>query len=133
MKTFRKIAILALCVSPVLASAQLNMTYDLISRVGDIVKLLTVVAAAIALLVFFWGLVKFIFKVGGDEKAVTEGRKMMIWGIIALFVMMSVWGIVSLIQSELGLKPFLDNNIQTSPSTQTPPNTPFNPNPLKSV
>lgn len=73
----------------------------LISYASNIVDALILMVGAIAMLVFFWGLAKFIFKVGGDEKAVESGRRLMIWGVIALFVMVSVWGLVRFIQGEL--------------------------------
>ena len=60
------------------------------------------VIVGLTLLVFIWGLVKFISRVGGDEKVVTEGKKLMIWGLIALFIMISIWGILRLFYSELG-------------------------------
>ena len=60
----------------------------------------------LALLAFIWGLAKFISRVGGDEKAVTEGKKLMLWGLIALFVMISVWGILRFFYSSLGLSPW---------------------------
>jgi len=52
----------------------------------------------LALLCFFWGVVKYIWAEGSGKD---EGKKIMIWGIIALFVMSSVWGIVAFIQSNL--------------------------------
>ncbi len=55
----------------------------------------------IALLVFFWGLAKFILR-AGDEKAREEGKQIMKWGIIALFVLVSVWGIIEFLQGEFG-------------------------------
>ena len=57
---------------------------------------------ATAFLVFFWGVVKFISK-AGDEKAVTEGKKLIIWGLLALFIMISLWGILRFLFGELGL------------------------------
>jgi len=51
------------------------------------------IVAGIALLVFFWGLAKFILK-AGDEGAREEGKQVMKWGIISLFVLVSIWGIV---------------------------------------
>ena len=74
---------------------------DLIRAVGSLINIALPILVAIALLVFFWGLVKFISRVGGDEKAVEEGRNTMIWGIIALFVMISVWGIIYFVKREL--------------------------------
>lgn len=67
-----------------------------------IIDVLTLVVAAIALLAFFWGLAQFIFK-AGDPKANEGGKNLMIWGTVALFVMVSIWGLVRFIQGELNL------------------------------
>ena len=90
----------SLLVLPVVASAQLITTNTFITQLRGIVNQLIYLVSGIALLVFLWGLVKFIFKVGGSETAVAEGRKLMGWGLVALFVMISVWGIIRLLQDE---------------------------------
>ena len=59
------------------------------------VQTLTVLAVALALLFFFWGLAQFILK-SGDAASHEEGKNKMVWGVIALFVMVSIWGIVGL-------------------------------------
>lgn len=87
----------------------MNSFQDLISAGNNMIDSLIFVFVALALLVFFWGLVKFITK-AGDEKSVEEGRNTMVWGLIALFVMISVWGIVNLMGSELGI-----DNLQSIP------------------
>jgi|SRR3989338_322212 len=74
---------------------------DLIIAVGGLINPLIVILVGAALLVFFWGLAKFIFRVGGDEKAVEGGKRLMIWGLIALFIMISVWGIIRFMQNAL--------------------------------
>ena len=74
---------------------------DLITAVGGLINPLIVILVGAALLVFFWGLAKFIFRVGGDEKAVEGGKRLMIWGLLALFVMISVWGIIRFMQNAL--------------------------------
>lgn len=56
------------------------------------------------LLVFLWGLVRFIVR-AGDAKGVEEGRNHIIWGLVALFVMTTVWGIIKLIGGELEIEP----------------------------
>lgn len=73
----------------------------MIRAFGDLLNPLIRIVVAIALLVFFWGLVKFIFRVGGDENAVADGRRLMIWGVVALFVMVSIWGIINFIAAAL--------------------------------
>ena len=76
---------------------------DLIHSLGGLINTSIAVVIAIALLGFFWGLVKFIFRVGGDEKAVDDGKRIMKWGLLALFVMVSVWGIVRFLEEALFL------------------------------
>ena len=68
----------------------------------DLMRVAIPVISSLALLVFIWGLVKFISRVGGDEKAIIEGKKLMIWGLIALFIMISIWGILRFFYGSLG-------------------------------
>jgi hypothetical protein len=56
---------------------------------------------ALAMLFFFWGIAKYIRSTGTDKE---EGKKIMTWGVIALFVMASVWGIVRTVQGELEIR-----------------------------
>ncbi len=52
---------------------------------------------AIAILMFVWGAVKF-FIINADEEAQRDqGKQFMLWAIIALTVMTSVWGLVGLL------------------------------------
>ena len=60
-------------------------------------------AFALCLFYFFWGVMKYIKSGAGSEKAAEEGKRIMIWGIVGLFVAVSIWGIVKFIQSELGI------------------------------
>lgn len=116
MKKIQKSLLLALLFIPQIILAQpvtqsdgnLSRTRGLIDSFSQIVDLLIILAAGVALLAFFWGLAKFIFRSAGDEKAVEEGKRLMIWGVIALFVMVSVWGIVRFVQKELGLTSLVD-------------------------
>ncbi len=73
---------------------------DIVDLFINLATAITPVVASLALLVFFWGLVKFIRKAGeGDIK---EGRDLMIWGGLAIFVMVSVWGILRFLSGEFG-------------------------------
>ncbi len=75
---------------------------NLLCRSLDIVSLATGILAALALLVFFWGLVKYIAK-ADDEKAKEAGKNTMVWGVIGLFVMFSVFGIVKFLQDSFDI------------------------------
>ncbi len=55
------------------------------------------VAVTLAVVVFFWGLVKYLFQGGAEGKS--EGLKVMFYGVVTIFVMVSVWGLVRLLQT----------------------------------
>ncbi len=73
----------------------------MLSVVKNIIDIATIVAVAIALLFFIWGLAQYILS-GPGEKA-DEGRQRMIYGIIALFVIVSIWGLVNVLNSTFGV------------------------------
>ena len=85
---------------PVVASAALDELEQLSTDIGDIVNTLIPIVFAIALLVFFWGLVRYIF---GAEHDKEKAKKTMLWGVIALFVMASIWGLVTFLGENLGI------------------------------
>lgn len=97
----KKIIIATSLIAPALASAQLTRTGILIIQFKYLLGIVSNTVFALGLLAFFWGLVRYIFKIGGDTKAAEEGRKLMIWGTLAIFVMVSIWGLVRLLQGEL--------------------------------
>lgn len=82
---------------------------DLPSFVGfliGIINSLLVLLIALALLVFFKGLVSFIAK-SGDAKSHQDGKNLMIWGLVGLFVMVSVFGILQFAYNDFGFgRPF---------------------------
>lgn len=57
---------------------------------------------ALTVLMFLYGLAKYMFKGQGSDTARSEGRKLMLWGIIGIFVMTGVWGLVSILASTIG-------------------------------
>ncbi|PCI29648.1 hypothetical protein COB55_01755 [Candidatus Wolfebacteria bacterium] len=80
----------------------MNNANDLIIAVGKLIGQLIPVAFSAALLLFFWGIAKFILSAGSEEKQ-SEGKSIMLWGVIALFVMTSIWGIVRFLSQSLGI------------------------------
>lgn len=97
----KKVILAALAFAPAIASAQaLGNIEGLLRSVGRLIDIALPIVVALALLAFFWGLVKFIF--GGDD-AKKEGQSLMIWGLVALFIMVSVWGIIRFAGNALGV------------------------------
>ena len=93
MKKYAILGILALTPVVAFAATTLDNVFD---DIGNLIGLATPIIVGLALLFFFIGLAKYILNTGDEEKK-DEGKNIMIWGIIALFVMVSVWGLVNLL------------------------------------
>ena len=57
---------------------------------------------SVALVVFLYGIFQFVLK-AGDDKAREEGKKSIGYGLVGMFIMVSVFGIIRFILSSLGL------------------------------
>jgi hypothetical protein len=58
---------------------------------------------AIAFLVFLYGVFRTYIWSSGDETAVAQGHKLILWGLIGFVVMISLWGIVNVVANTFGL------------------------------
>ncbi|KKR70174.1 MAG: hypothetical protein UU13_C0012G0020 [Candidatus Nomurabacteria bacterium GW2011_GWB1_40_7] len=58
---------------------------------------------ALAMVFFVWGVVKFFIINAGEEAKRAEGKQYMIWGIVALAVMLSIWGLVAVLGTTFNL------------------------------
>jgi len=72
---------------------------------AGILKPIVPVLIGLAVVVFIYGVLTVMFSEGGEKKE--SGKLYMMWGIIGIFVMVSVWGLVALLGNtfELNLAP----------------------------
>tara|TARA_B100001540_G_C15521021_1_gene512488 strand:- start:357 stop:599 length:243 start_codon:yes stop_codon:yes gene_type:complete len=78
----------------------MNTIQGLIGDVQQVFDMLLNIGIAVAILFFFWGVAKFILK-AGDVGEHEKGKNLMVWGIVALFVIFSIKGIIVLVQNNL--------------------------------
>ena len=69
---------------------------DFLNTVNGWLTKLVPMMITLGIIAFFWGLVKYLFGEGSEGKG--EGLKIMMYGILAVFVMASIGGIVKLLQ-----------------------------------
>jgi hypothetical protein len=99
----------SLLLLPVLAFAQTDSASTdggiggAVANISSIVGSFIPLLLTLAVVIFLWGLVKYLFKIGGDE-GVKGGVQTMIWGVVAIFVMVSIWGLVSLLRTTLNIE-----------------------------
>lgn len=76
--------------------------WDILFLILDILSVVVVLLIALAVVFFLYGILKYITS-GGDEERRKEGSKLMLFGIIGLFVMISFWGIVKILVNTFDL------------------------------
>lgn len=100
-KVLQKISITSVGVlTPALVFAQGTVSTrgieELLIAIHRVISLSIPVLISLGVLAFMWGVVLYLFGKNKDE-----GKSMMLWGIIALFVMTSVWGLVGILRGTL--------------------------------
>jgi hypothetical protein len=106
MNLVKKITLLALpamLVLPLVVGAQGGTLTSAVDTILNFIKGSVIPAIfAIALVIFLWGIVSYMIA-GDDEEKKKTGRTYIIYGIIGLAVMASVWGLVGLLTGEFHL------------------------------
>ena len=72
------------------------------------IMILLITAAIVA---FFWGMVKYLMS-GANGESRADGLKTIMYSLIAIFVMVSIWGVIHLLQATFG--------VSNSNSAETP-------------
>lgn len=80
------------------AAASAVTLENTVGTVSSLINALIPLVLAIAVLVFFWGLAMYLLKTD-DAEGRGKGISIMFMGIIVIFVMVSIWGIVRILQS----------------------------------
>lgn len=66
-----------------------------------IINPLIIAMFAVALVVFLWGVVEYLGNPNSDEQR-TKAKQHVLWGIVGIFIMISVFAIMQLIASSVG-------------------------------
>lgn len=88
-----------------------------VSAVGGVVNTTTIVIVALAFLFFFWYLAVFILK-SGDDEAQKKAKARMIYSIVAIVVITSLWGIIAFVRSIVGIGAGEDEAINAIPRVE---------------
>lgn len=77
-----------------------NLNKLILSFANGVVRSTGYMLFTLAVVAFFWGIVQFIWSArqGAEGKGIQKGTQFMKWGLIAIFVMFSLWGIIKFAQ-----------------------------------
>lgn len=107
------IALIALAL-PSLAFAQalqpITNVNNLSSRIIGIGNTVTYLLVALAVIYIVWNVVQYLIKTSEDKKK--DAGMNILWGIVGLFIIVSIWGLVNI----------LTNTFNTTPTNKAIPN-----------
>ncbi len=104
MRKLSKIYPFALALSalaPLVASAQ--TAQSILQTVKAGIDYMIPLIMALAVLVFLWGVVKYI-TAGGDAEKEKTARGYIIYGLIGIFVLVAFWGIIQILTNTFGIE-----------------------------
>jgi len=62
------------------------------------------VVFTLGLFMFFWGFIEFLWELK-DGKVTEDGKNHMVYGLVGMLIMVSVYGIISLVMNTFGIDP----------------------------
>jgi hypothetical protein len=86
---------IAVLVLPLLASAA--SIYDTLALLNNVFNALIAILITAAVVAVFWGVVRYLFAKATEAKG--EGLKVALYGVAAVAIMVSIWGIIRLLQN----------------------------------
>ena len=107
----------ALLTAPLLAFAQtpsMGPAKSILLNIRDLLPVVVKILITLAFVVFGWGIVKLIIA-GGDTKKISGAKGILTYGIIGIFVLASILGILTFIKTYIGIP---DNAPITVPKFQ---------------
>ena len=109
----KKIIASLVFVLPAVVSAQalspITNVNNLSTRFLGIGNTVTYLLVALAVIYIVWNVVQYFIKAESDR---AESGKAIVWGIVGLFIIVSIWGLVNI----------LTNTFKTTPTDQAIPN-----------
>ena len=100
MEATKKLLPFAIYLAPLAAMAA--TIQEVIDTIGNIIQSIVPLLITIALIVFIWGVIKYI-TAGADEGEREKARNVIMYGIIGLFAIVAVWGLVAMLKNTFGI------------------------------
>lgn len=120
-KNMKKIIAIVIAAMPALALAQTAPITDvnsLSSKLINIGNLFTYLLIALAVIYIIWNVVMYMIKPGEDDRKVAG--KAILYGIVGLFVILSIWGLVNILVGTFRTVPVQSGVPRVIPQSEIP-------------
>jgi hypothetical protein len=107
----KKIFFITLLIIPSIAKGQaltqISNVNNLVTRIAGIGNIITYLLVALAVIYIVWHIVQYFIKGDGDRKEVGMN---ILWGIVGLFIIVSLWGLVNILVNTFYTDPNIPKN-----------------------
>ena len=97
--TMKKIVMLSsfFLMVPFVGFAQLGPVDTFFNNINEFIgNVLIPLVFGLTLLIFIWGMFRFFIWGGGNDEERSKGKQLILWSIVGLVMMTSIWGIVNM-------------------------------------
>lgn len=112
MKKFGYAAVLSAALPLSAAAASITDLNSIVIFIKNLLNTILPLIIAVAVVYFVYGVFKYVMS--GDDAAKEVARDKIVYGIVGLFIMISVWGLVNILVNTFGLQ-------NTAPTNATNP------------
>lgn len=91
-------------VAPFAALAQEDKVSPVANNILAALNVIVTIVFLLAVIVFGWGIVRLIVA-AGDPAKIKEAKGFLIWGIVGIAILASIWGIIQFLQQYVGIAP----------------------------
>lgn len=106
MKTIVAIVVIAVCGALLLSVSFVNaqgvQIDTILSRILNTLRTVVLIVFVLAVIVFGWGIVKLIIAAGNPTE-IAKAKSFIWWGVIGMFILASIAGIIVYLQDFLGV------------------------------
>lgn len=95
LKTIWLLIVSYLLLAPFISYAAPTDFKSLVNIFIQVLKLVISLVYMLSILAFFWGIAKYIFSAGSEDQK-KEAKNVMTWGLVAIFMLTSFYGILKL-------------------------------------
>lgn len=107
MKKLKKFAITAAAYFLPLAVFAQNTAndnlVDLFNQINTVINAIIPFLVGLAVLIIIWGVFNYIAGAGDEEKR-AQAKQYIVWGVVGVFIMLSVWGLVNVLVNSFALR-----------------------------
>ena len=97
----------------VCAGGTITTLQGILCKVNEILGAILPVLVALGVVYFVWGVIAYV--IASDEEAKKKGRDRIVYGIIGLAVIISVWGLVRILTNTFGFSNIQNIQFPTVP------------------